>query len=473
MTAAKFQGLPPEAERSLQARFDRLERQIAALTTTPPNLPGLIESDYTAQEGQTLFFAAPTTGSKLLLPAPRGLNRSACIGLVFTTTAPVTISCAGGSVNGAATLVNRSAGSYWAVCDGGRGWFVAPNADGAVFNGAVSLGTLQLVSSASGTLDITLLANATRLLISSSGDTNLNTISGCSDGRLLIVEHIRGSGSGNLVVNHSSLTVNAIACPGDARFIVGDRGGFTLIGRGTTANWKLIQPKRHQGTIQTEAGGGTQNNYSLPDAAEVLFVTANTTFTGFVRPGGNNDGDRFFIQADAGVSVTLPFNSGSSSAGNRVAGANAQDVVVPSRGLIQLVHRSLLWRIQSIGVDPFQLTALASNIAVPFWIRVAVTAGTPGTADDVTIYNANAPFAFRILDVLWLDATAIALSSVQLRDTSGGGGAALSSVLTAAVTGTARNNDTATRTVALNGSVFLRRSDRGVAGEILIQAIRT
>lgn len=124
-------------------------------------------------------------------------------------------------------------------------------------------------------------------------------------------------------------------------------------------------------------------------------------------------------------------------------------------------------------VSPIKLAVETSNIAAMFSIRVTCTAGVAGAADDVTIYNANAPFAFLILDCLWLDSTAIALSTVQLRDTAGGGGAALSSALTAAVTGTARNNDTQTRAVAANGSVFLRRTDRGVAGEIIIICIRT
>lgn len=124
-------------------------------------------------------------------------------------------------------------------------------------------------------------------------------------------------------------------------------------------------------------------------------------------------------------------------------------------------------------ISPAKLAVSAGNIGAVFSIRVTFTAGAAGTADDVTIYSANAPFAFRILDVTLLTSTALALATAQLRDTAGGGGAALSSVLTTAVAGTARNNDTVTPTVALNGSVFLRRSDRAVAGEVLILAVRT
>lgn len=214
------------------------------------------------------------------------------------------------------------------------------------FNGEVRLGTLQTVSSASGTLDITLTAGATRLLISTSSSINLNTISGCADGRVLTVEILRGSGSGNAVINHDATTANAISCPGSVPFIVGDRGGFVLVGRGT--NWKLHAPKRHQGSVQTDAGGGG-NNFTIQDATEILLVTADATYTGFARESGNVDGDRFYLQCESGVTVTLPFNSSSSSSGNRVSGASAVTFKPGSRSLLQFVYRSSLWRILGMG----------------------------------------------------------------------------------------------------------------------------
>lgn len=123
-------------------------------------------------------------------------------------------------------------------------------------------------------------------------------------------------------------------------------------------------------------------------------------------------------------------------------------------------------------ISPAKLAVLTSSIGGVFTIFVAVTAGGGG-ADDVTIYNANAPFAFRVLDVLLLVATAVGGASAQLRDTSGGGGSALSSVLDGAATGTKRNDNTATATVAASGSVFLRRSDSGIGGELVILCVRT
>lgn len=125
----------------------------------------------------------------------------------------------------------------------------------------------------------------------------------------------------------------------------------------------------------------------------------------------------------------------------------------------------------SAAIAPGSLFA-DNNFGVPFLIRNVFAAGAAGTADDVTIYNGNAPFAFRIVDCWVQVATAIVATTVQLRTASGGGGTALSSALSTALTGTVSNNDTASRSVASAGSVFLRRSDRGVAGTILILALR-
>ena len=122
-------------------------------------------------------------------------------------------------------------------------------------------------------------------------------------------------------------------------------------------------------------------------------------------------------------------------------------------------------------IVPAKLSA-SITFGVPFLITQPLTAGVAGTADDVTIYSANAPFDFRIVDVWLLVSAAIGGSTVQLRSATGGGGSALSSALSSAATGTVRNNDTATRQVASGGSLFVRRSDRAVAGRILITALR-
>lgn len=213
------------------------------------------------------------------------------------------------------------------------------------FNNEVRLGTLHTEASVSGALNITLTAGATRVLITSTADVTLGAITGCSDGRVLTVEHAQASGTGALVVTHST-AANGISCPGARTWVMRDRGGFLLVGRGTS--WKMQEDSPDVAAVQSDGTGGG-NNFALNDSTSILLVTATATYTGFARTNGNSDGDRFFIQTDAGISVTLPFNSGSSSSGNRTAAANGTDLVLPGRSLVLLVYRALLWRVHNAG----------------------------------------------------------------------------------------------------------------------------
>lgn len=110
----------------------------------------------------------------------------------------------------------------------------------------------------------------------------------------------------------------------------------------------------------------------------------------------------------------------------------------------------------------------AAGLGDVFAIRKAFTAGVTGAADDVTVYAANAPFAMRILDVTMYVSTANAGDTITLRSATAGGGSVQSSALSLASTGVVRNAHTATVTVAKGGSIYLRRSDRDCAGEVVI-----
>lgn len=216
------------------------------------------------------------------------------------------------------------------------------------FNAELRLGTTHTASSASGTLNVTLTAGATRLVISSSADVNLNTITGCAEGRVLWVEHVRGSGTGNLIVNHDATSANAIACPGNRPYVLGDRGGFFLVGRvGANANWKMFAKDLYAGDTLTESGGGTFNDYAVPDDIKVLAVGTDATFTGFARASGNIDGDRFWVRTNDGINCTLKFNSGSSTSGNRVSAPEAVDFSMAGRCLVEMRYESSSWRVIS------------------------------------------------------------------------------------------------------------------------------
>ncbi|HJU22758.1 MAG TPA: hypothetical protein VJ891_09625 [Casimicrobiaceae bacterium] len=126
------------------------------------------------------------------------------------------------------------------------------------------------------------------------------------------------------------------------------------------------------------------------------------------------------------------------------------------------------------GFFPGEMPA-AGGVPVPcgvIWMSIAAGAG--GAADDVTVYNASCPTKYRIVDCFFICTTNVATKNVTVRDASGGGGNALSSALSCNATGTARNNLTSgTKTVAQNGSIYLRRDDSGIAGELCILVLPT
>lgn len=116
----------------------------------------------------------------------------------------------------------------------------------------------------------------------------------------------------------------------------------------------------------------------------------------------------------------------------------------------------------------------ADGLAPQMTIRKLFAAAGPGVADDVVIYSANAPFGFRVVDVKVLISTPIAAATVTARNGLAGGGSALSDDLAAATVGTRRDLLlTATETVPINGTLVLRRSDNGVAGEVIVTIAKT
>lgn len=125
-------------------------------------------------------------------------------------------------------------------------------------------------------------------------------------------------------------------------------------------------------------------------------------------------------------------------------------------------------------LTPLQQTvADANGLAAEDVIRVSMVAAGPGVADDVVVYTANAPFAFRVIDTYMNVVTAIGGKTVTVRDAAAGGGNAMSDAMSAASTGVVRNTTlTTTRTIALNGSLVVRRSDNGVAGEVFIKIMK-
>lgn len=112
--------------------------------------------------------------------------------------------------------------------------------------------------------------------------------------------------------------------------------------------------------------------------------------------------------------------------------------------------------------------ASAKGAGLAFDIRKVFTAGAAGTPDDVTI-DASLDFDVRIVGVVGAVTTAIGGSTLTARTATGGGGSALSSDLDSGSTGRKESDLASFPTVAAGSPIYLRRSDRGVAGEVIVQ----
>jgi hypothetical protein len=127
------------------------------------------------------------------------------------------------------------------------------------------------------------------------------------------------------------------------------------------------------------------------------------------------------------------------------------------------------WSVEAKDMAP---VAAADPAAGLITIRKPFTAGVAGTADDVTIYAAGAlPYKLRVLSAMAYIVTAIALSTIEVRSRAGGLGTlagTLSSAATGNVDGTVPSNATVALATGATEGLFLRRSDRGVAGEVIL-----
>jgi hypothetical protein len=106
------------------------------------------------------------------------------------------------------------------------------------FNAELRLGTLHTEANAAGAVNITLTAGATRILLTSTAAVTIGTISGAVDGRVVVFEHVRASGAGDVTFTHA-VTTDGIACPGSANLtLTGNRACCVLVCRDDV--WRVI-----------------------------------------------------------------------------------------------------------------------------------------------------------------------------------------------------------------------------------------
>jgi hypothetical protein len=118
----------------------------------------------------------------------------------------------------------------------------------------------------------------------------------------------------------------------------------------------------------------------------------------------------------------------------------------------------------------------AAVVGVPFMVRMPFTAGVAGSPDDVAVFSAAAPlpFAVRVLDVEVVFTTAIDTATATLRSATAGAGTDYSGALTSGAAASRQRTGLATGypTAAAGTQMHIRRSDRGLAGQMLITLVR-
>lgn len=190
--------------------------------------------------------------------------------------------------------------------------------------------------------------------------------------------------------------------------------------------------------------------------------------------------DSFVGNFTAGVAVPTA-RAGSSIAGTGLTytTGGTLSVTVPlsdgDKGDITVASSGTSWTVDANTITPAKLAVLASNIAPVVAVFFSIAAGAGGAADDVTLFSSAIPHNLRWIEWRPIITTAVALATVEVRSASGGGGSALSSVFVAATAGEAAISAswTATATSASGTSAFLRRSDSGVALDLVGYYVKT
>lgn len=332
MSRTRIPTLPVDAERALLDRFTALEKRLAALESNAPPEPSLITTDFVAQEGQSLFLAAPAAGLRLALPRPRQLSRGAQIALGFTTTGPVTLTCPNGTVNGQTKLVSTVLGSYLAVCDGIGGWLVTPIIkDGASLT--ITAGVLDYVGSTSNVnstsvtgdqnvVDISALECGGVVSYQSVSESNIDGFSVKPAGFWFVL-HIRDATttSALTLTDNNGNTTTSMRCPGARDFRMSRNDSVILIS--SNDRWRVVStlPRLWLPGVESVTWAAQQDNFSRTSRGTTVIrvtLTGNQTLTGVVPDAGTvNGGELLLIESiDTGDTLTIAHDA-TSTAANR------------------------------------------------------------------------------------------------------------------------------------------------------------
>jgi hypothetical protein len=238
---------------------------------------------------------------------------------------------------------------------------------------------------------------------------------------------------------------------------------------------------RRENFIVDSTSTGTIPLYAIAAATtHVNFKLATTIRIQGMTASAATFGKRVTFQCDRGFPGIVEFEDESASTASAL-----ERIRCPGTDIFRIREGEQVsfdfwdsrWRLVDFSkrIEPSNLAPVFSALAVPFVMPIVLTPGTPGTPDDVTIYSANAPFAFEVIRIDGRVTAAIAASTLEGRSAAAGGGSSLTDTLSGAALGLAAITAPlgSIATVAAGGSFFIRRSDRGVGGKAYIHAIRT
>jgi hypothetical protein len=266
-------------------------------------------------------------------------------------------------------------------------------------------------------------------------------------------------------------------------------GGTTrgrLIGTGTGAPQDLTGIELgsqilFDSFLQHSGSGGTYDDVGV--AAGVRLIRCNpsgdVTVTGWSFVGGNTGTFFRLFKQGTGGRLILKHATGSSANNQHVLPNNTDYILTNANECVDVQYIGGRYQVvnmppQPTALTPLMLAPVAAGVGVPFVIPVVLTAGVPGTPDDITVYNGNAPFAFEIVRTDGRITASLA-GTIEGRTASGGGGSLLTDTFSGAALGPASMSLglTTIATVAVSGSLFFRRSDRGIGGKMYVHAVKT
>jgi len=225
---------------------------------------------------------------------------------------------------------------------------------------------------------------------------------------------------------------------------------------------------------------GQFDDYAVPAGTKHLRISftgaGDVIFTGFALGASNSGGwFRIYKRGTTGTQRIIFRPNVASVASNQIVTSDVEDFIMDRfADAADVNYVGGRWQVIQQRISPHRISPVLNNLGLPLCIPVVLTAGVAGTPDDVTVWNANAPYP---LEIIRTDVriTAASGGTIEGRSASGGLGSPLTETFSSATLGLAPiiASLASLATIALNGSLFIRRSDRAVAGKVYFWAVRT